>query len=213
MRWVIDTNVIAHWLIAEKILDHLVHYFRLTDEFRSVYYNRYKDSIKFVSQVISLSRPSDSFSITELTINELLSAIRDEVRCLLLFVKGVPISKWPSKRIMQEAGLSEKLKADLYQLLMRGIDDLVGNGNISIISSALPSEADSYLDVYSSFILLYPELQTQDAMLLTSAVFEKADYFVTMDSGIRKLKKDVSKRYKIEIINPNESLHNIQSQE
>jgi len=212
MRWVIDTNVIVQWIMSRYILVHLIQHLRLSGEFESVYCNRYKDSIEFINRVISLSSPSDSFSITELSINEMVSAIRDEARCLLLFAHGIPISKWPSKRVMQDSKLSEKLRIDIYELMMKGLDELVGNGNITILSSAVPSEFETYLDVYSSFILLFPELQTQDAILLTSAVFEKADNFVTLDSGIRKLKQDVSNQYKMEIINPNEALQLLKSQ-
>jgi len=93
-KWIIDTNVAVHWLMVNGILEFLIRQFHLSQEFLDVYKNRYKESCDFVDRVLKLSNNNHTFLITELSVNELFSALRDEIRTIILFVDGIPILRW-----------------------------------------------------------------------------------------------------------------------
>ena len=66
---------------------------------------------------------------------------------------------------------------------MKGLDVLIEN-KIEIIPTISPSDAPDYYEVYSSLIFLSPKLNTQDAILLTTSIFQEINYFVTPDSDL-----------------------------
>ena len=47
---------------------------------------------------------------------------------------------------------------------------------MGIVPATSPSDEEDYLEVYSSLVFLYPDLKIQDAILLTTGIFEKTDY-------------------------------------
>jgi hypothetical protein len=169
VKWIIDTNVAVHWLMARQILEFLVKHFHLSQEFADVYESRYKESCDFINDILELPQKDNEFLIVELSINELLSGLRDEIRAVILFKEGVPISRWASKRETKEVGLDEELSKDIHRLVLKGFDTLFGGQKIRIVETATPSGESDYLDVYSSLIFLNPMLRTQDAILIATA--------------------------------------------
>jgi hypothetical protein len=83
-KWIIDSNIICHWLMATVVLEPIVKRYNLSQEFLQVYKNRYCDSCELV-EFASCDSVEHTFFIEELSINELLSAIRNEVRAIILF--------------------------------------------------------------------------------------------------------------------------------
>lgn len=207
-KWIIDTNIIVHWLMASQIMEFSIKRFRLASEFLDIYKNRYEQSISFVNKVLETPKDKHDFVIVELSLNELFSGVRDEVRSILLFVKGVPISRWASKRETKEVSFSEELSKEIYELTSLGFDALFGNNRIGIIPATSPSDEEAYLEVYSPLVFLHPDLKTQDAILVTTGIFEKTDYFVTMDSVLISLgkEKEFSKQYNMEVMYPQKAL-------
>ncbi|MFA4859536.1 hypothetical protein [Methanoregula sp.] len=69
-------------------------------------------------------------------------------------------------------------------------------------------ESPNYWDVYSSILFMIKEAKTHDATLLTSAILDKADYFVTLDKSlIKNGKKMLNDEYHILLVTPKESMN------
>ncbi len=128
------------------------------------------------------------------------------MRSVILFVKGIPISRWTYKRITKDVKFEEELSRGIYELTMEGFDQLLAEGKIGIISSISPSDVPDYYEVYSSLIFLNPELNTQDAILLTTSIFQNTDYFVTLDSDLIKLGKKLREVYNMQVIKPQRAI-------
>ncbi len=203
---IIDTNLIVHWLMSEKIINYLIEEFSLTEEFGNVYRRRYEPSVNFVNTVLNSDEGEYIFNITELSTDEIFSGIRDEVRSVILFVKGIPISRWMSKRVTKDVSFREELSKRIYEHTMEGFDILMSGGRIEIIPTISPSDAPDYYEVYSSLIFLNPELSTQDAILLTTSIFHNANYFVTLDSDLLRLGKRLREVYNMEVIKPKKAI-------
>ena len=203
-KWIVDTNILVHWLMASQIMQFSITQFRLATEFLDIYKNRYEKSINFVNKVLETPKGEHDFVVVELSLNELFSGVRDEVRTILLFIKGIPMSRWASKRETTEVRFPEELSKNVYELTMRGLDTLFAINKIGIIPATSPSDEETYFEVYSPLVFLHPELKTQDAILITTGIFEKANYFVTSDSALISLgkEKEFKQEYSMKVVRP-----------
>lgn len=201
-KWIVDTNILVHWLMASQIMQFSITQFRLATEFLDIYKNRYEKSINFVNKVLETPKDEHDFVVVELSLNELFSGVKDEVRSILLFVKGVPISRWTSKRETQEVKFPKDLSKKIYELTSLGLDALFASNKIGIIPATSPSDEEDYLEVYSSLVFLHPELKTQDAILVTTGIFEKANYFVTGDRDLISIGKELVEQYSMKVVRP-----------
>ena len=211
-KWIIDTNVIVHWLMATQIMQFVIEQFRLANEFLDIYQNRYEYSINFVNKALEVPKEEHDFVIVELSLSEIFSGVKDEVRSILLFVEGVPISRWVYKRETKEVKFPEELSKSVYELTSRGLDALFGSNKIGIIPATSPSDEEAYLEVYSSLIFLHPDLRTQDAILVTTGIFGRTNYFVTMDRALIDLRKELTKQYSMEVVHPQRALQILKGQ-
>ena len=210
-KWIIDTNILCHWIMSYHVLPTLVKHFKLSDEFLTVYKNRYSDSCNFLEEVKKQPPDKHSFFIDELSMSELFSAIRNEVRAIVLFVDGVPIAKWSSEREHSKGIINEQLSRNIMENTNKGIDSLVNDYKISIIESHTASSDKNYIEVYSSLIFLHPELKTQDAMLLCSAAFERLNFFATTDNALVRLNSKLSDKLKFSTILPSTAIIKLKS--
>ena len=201
-KWIVDTNILVHWLMASQIMQFSITQFRLATEFLDIYKNRYEKSINFVNEVLETPKDEHDFVVVELSLNELFSGVKDEVRSILLFVKGVPISRWTSKRETQEVKFPKDLSKKIYELTSLGLDTLFASNKIGIIPATSPSDEEDYLEVYSSLVFLHPELKTQDAILVTTGIFERANYFVTGDRDLISIGKELVEQYSMKVVRP-----------
>lgn len=201
-KWIIDTNVVVHWLMAERLMNFAIDKFHLDNEFGEVYSKRYKDSVDFINKVLELPMNNHRFFITELSMNELFSGVRDEIRTIMLFIKGVPISRWMYKRETKETKFPELLSREIYELIMQGFDNLFGSKKIEIIDTTIPSDVLEYFEVYSSLVFLNPDLRTQDSILIVTAIFEKTNHFVTTDNALIRLGKILKENFNLEVVKP-----------
>jgi len=204
-KWLIDTNVLVHWLMTNKVMEFAAQEFHLGQEFTDVYRNRYKDSFDFIEKVLQLSKNDHEFFTADLSLNEVFSGIRDEIRSIIMFIKGIPISRWAYKRETKEVSFAEELSRKLYELTAEGFDTLFDK-KIEIIPVTTPSDTRNYFDFYSSLVFLYPMLRTQDAILVTTALFQKASYFVTKDEDLIDLGKELKETYALEVLRPRKAI-------
>ncbi len=204
--------------MERHILDYFIRRFSIPRDLKILYHNRFSQSIRLVDAIRNCSFKTVganlSFYIAELSLSELISAIRDEIRCLLLFVKGVPLSRWTSKRWTRsvDSHVSPDIFEDIYRRSMKGIDALLGPGsNIEVLSNADPGEVKDYFEIFSSLLFKFPDLKTQDAILLTTAITSdpKINYFVTSDGDLINLNRHINKAYNLQIIKPGRVFHRI----
>ena len=196
--WVIDTNILAYWIFDQSILDFFISKGNLKQEFKDVYSKRYEDSIKLIKL---LKDKKELVYIIEFCFNEVISTIRDEIRIIKMFNSGVPMSRWASER--DKVIIEEEESKEVFYRIMNEIDLLIRNKEtkFEFLATTELSDEDNYLDVYSSLMFLFPQIKTQDALLLTTSIFNKIDYFVTEDQRlVKSCRKLIRENYQFEII-------------
>lgn len=213
--WFIDANILAHWVLGKgDVLSFLIKKFHLTTEFFDVYSKRYEDSISFIEKLIKSGSQEerDEFYISHLAINELFSGIKDELRSILLFKNGVPISRWRDSR--NNPDITSTDYEAIYEITLKSFDILFGKKAIEYISEQSQEDNPNYFDIYSSILFRVKEAKTHDSTLLTTAILNGADYFVTKDDVlIRSSKHLIKDNYSLELINPTQALQILRKRE
>lgn len=182
----------------------------LSGEFIDVYTKRYSPAIDFIDEILTRRKAGleDEFYITALTSNELFSAIRDEVRSILFFRQGIPISRWRDSR--NNPDIPEEIYLKIYQQTLKSFDFLFENHGITIIPEVSPWDDDQYWSILSSVLFLVKESKTQDATILTTSILNGADYFITLDKSlIKSAKKMMDGNYNLKLLNPTEGMQTI----
>lgn len=207
--WFLDTNILAYWVFGKGgVLKSLIEKFNLSKEIYDVYFERYKKSISIIDEIVSQKNKGlkDEFFISYLAINELFSAIRDELRSVILFNSGVPISMWRDPRNNPDIKIEDY--EPIYKLTLKSFDFLFENNAIILIDESSPEFESNYWEIYSQILFQINQSKTQDATLLTTAIFNKADYFITKDlTLIKSSKKMMMEKHNLKIIKPTEALH------
>jgi predicted nucleic acid-binding protein len=188
--------------MTNKVLMPLIVNFSLSQEFHDVYKKRFIESCELLDKIQTIKKSDHKFLIEELSIGELFSAVRNEVRTIVLFVSGVPMSRWGNERGFDRENVSESILKQIRDDILKGLEDLAKNEKLQIVETHTPSNDDDFIEVYSSIIFLLPGLQTQDAIILSSAILENADYLVTTDRYLLSLKKVISDQYNLQILKP-----------
>ncbi len=82
------------------------------------------------------------------------------------------------------------------------------------VLSSLVSEfhlTNEFFEICSTILFLIKDAKTQDSTLLTTAIFNEADYFITKDKRLKKTAKDFIKyNYGLELINTTQALQILQ---
>lgn len=215
--WFIDTNVLASWIIVESgLLKKLSEHYNYPFQYQELYSEKYRGEVAFINAVLNANperfQKEHEMLVSFLATNELFSAIRDEVISLKLFHKGIPVSRWPGAKNRET--LSEEESKLVYETTLAVWDKLFG-GNV-IVTNDDPFEGEAadttnYWDIYAPILFKIKNTKTQDTMLLTTAIINDADYFVTRDDHLKEDVGDVlQKQYGLHIINPDTALLYIQ---
>lgn len=189
------------------VLDVLCDGYHLSKEFRDVYASHYADSISFIDTIVNDEIPdlSQEFYVSSLAINELFYAMKDELRSIILFNKGMPISRWRDARTNPD--IPEKCFRAIYNKTLQSFDTLLGEGLIHYIPEGSAESDPEYWSIYPPLLFLTKNAKTQDATLLTTAIINRADYFVTKDEPlIKSARKKLLERYQMELIKPSRGL-------
>jgi predicted nucleic acid-binding protein len=187
------------------VLDLLITKYEISPDFREIYLNRHKASIDFIQRIINLKPAGlpDEFYFSYLAMNEVYSAVRDEIRCILLFRNGVPLSRWMEEK--NSLDLPEDSMETIYEDIENKFDVLFGNNTIIPLSDEPDEEGDNFSEIVSSLIFKFKRVKTQDAILLTTSISIKANYFVTFDQRlVKEVSKDLAEKYKLRLISPSE---------
>jgi predicted nucleic acid-binding protein len=203
-RWCIDTNTLVPWLITDSgVLDLLIKKYGIPVDFREIYLNRHKESIDFVQRIIDLKLNGfpDEFYFSYLAMNEVFSAVRDEMRSILLFKNGTPLSRWSEEK--NSIDLPGDSMETVYEDIENKFDVLFGNNTILPLSDEPGEEGETFSEIVASLIFRFNRVKTQDAILLTTAISVRAKYFVTFDKRlIAEVSKELDKKYHLQLILP-----------
>ena len=205
-RWCIDTNTLVPWLITESgVLALLIKKYQIPSDFRDIYLNRHKPSIDFIQGIIDLKSKGvpDEFYFSYLAMNEVYSAVRDEIRSILLFRNGTPLSRWNEEK--NAIDLPEDSMESVYEDIENRFDVLFGNGSIFPLSDEPEEDGDNFSEIVASLIFKFKRVKTQDAILLATAISIKANYFVTFDQRlVTEVSKALADKYRLVLISPKE---------
>lgn len=206
--WFIDANVLTHWVLGSGgVLEILCNGYHLPTEFRNVYTSHYTESISFIDAIVKEEIPHSDheFYVSSLAINELFYAMKDELRSIILFNKGMPISRWRDARTNPE--IPEKCFRAIYDQTLKSFDTLLGEGSIMYLPEGSAETDPEYWSIYAPLLFLTKDAKTQDATLLTTAIIHRADYFVTKDEPlIKAAKKNLLANYHMDLIRPSTGL-------
>lgn len=131
--------------------------------------------------------------------------MKDELRSIILFNKGMPISRWRDARTNPE--IPENCFRAVYTRTLQSFDTLFEEGRIHYLPEHTAVSDQEYFSIYASLLFLTKDAKTQDATLLTTAIINRADYFVTKDEPLmRAAKKKILDTYQMELIKPSRGL-------
>jgi predicted nucleic acid-binding protein len=204
--WFIDTNVVASWIIAEStLLEKLSKYYKFPDGYRELYRQKYQSEVELINSITSMDKTqmpeTNEFYISFLSTNELFSAIRDEIVSLILFNNGEPISRWPG--LKSSIILTDKQAQLTYKTILKKMGYLFENNVKMILDWDEEQKNSSYWDIASSFLFKLKNTKTQDTMLLTTAILNSADFFVTRDERLIKESQEILQTaYNLKVIKP-----------
>jgi predicted nucleic acid-binding protein len=205
-RWCIDTNTLVPWLITDSgVLDLLIKKYGIPKDFRDIYLNRHKNSIEFIQRIIDLKIRGfpDEFYFSYLAMNEVYSAVRDEIRSILLFKNGTPLSRWSEEK--NSIDLPPDSMETVYLDIEKRFDILFGNNTLLPLSDEPEETGDNFSEIVASLIFTFKRVKTQDAILLTTAISVRSNYFVTFDKRlISEVAKELDKKYHLLLISPAE---------
>lgn len=134
------------------VLDLLISKYQIPADFKEVYLNRHQFSIEFIQKIIDLKikEVPDEFYFSYLAMNEVFSAIRDEIRCILLFRNGTPLSRWNEEK--NALDLPEDSMETVYESIEKKFDILFGNSTIIPLSYEPEETGDNYSEIIASLI-------------------------------------------------------------
>jgi len=188
----IDTNIFVGYLILSGIKKT-----RKVDERKKLWkrYEKINPCLKFLSKVLRNKDNKNQFVTSPLVFSELPHAIHEEALCNKMWDDGVPFSSWFRVR-ERFIKLFEPFE---IKELKRDILKLYDKGNIEILEELYD------LNMIPDFILDFG-LKTQDAILFSTAINRKCNFFVSRDEDFLKnelLKKNYKK---IKILSPEEAI-------
>ena len=101
----------------------------------------------------------------------------------------------------------EKCFRAVYNKTFQSFDTLFEEGRIHYITEGSAESDPEYWSIYAPLLFLTKDAKTQDATLLTTAIINRADYFVTKDEPLMKAaKKKLLDTYQMELIRPSRGL-------
>lgn len=213
--FLLDSNVIAYWIIHSEILNLATKELGLPEELVTAYRVRYSTSINLVNSIIKTNHnPTFKFYTYEFNFFETNSAIKSEIRSMYLFTKGVPFSKWSDPREFPKIEVSEKFIEEINKRYYKAYRQLTTKKRVNLLVIPFSSDGERFdlqMSIFQDLMYRLPNLRTQDGILVSACLVNRIQYFVTRDKSLKDLNNDLTElltgtRYKLRIIDPGDSV-------
>ena len=197
-RFFLDTNVIVHHIIFDKLSKREDPIKKGTPP-----YERYETAYKFIKKIIT-EKDSNVYFISLLVSGELCSALLDEYKCHEMYKGGIPLSSWNINK--NHIKLDGEKRLDLAQAIVNFESNNVCEANEEADKEENKNKIWRSWDVYN-FPLIYEfgfdhDLKSHDSILLSTAMFNTCDYFITLDKKLT----EIGKLRNLVIINPQQAM-------
>jgi len=186
LRFFIDTNILAQWLFYKKLKEK-----RTDKPIISPRYQRFKAAYEFIEQI--KEKKGVEACISRLVVSELIHSLNLEAIAEKLYNEGLPFSSW--RLHLQNISLDKTEADDIRNEVLKFLEDETDftpkkrKPKIKVLDDS----RDYYL---VSELMLKCSILTQDAILLSTAINNSCEYFVTSDKRLRTdCSKDLIKTY------------------
>ena len=182
----LDSNVIANWILIADSAERL-------EEFRDeeILKERF-ENISYSYTLVEALIATGEYEIktSNLAIGEVYHVIYNEILSQKMYRLGIPMTLWSKMREKHRLSESEKfLIKDSVSKHLRKLEKSV---------ELVKDEVDD--EIYPKLVLDY-RLRTHDAILLTTAILNNCEWFITNDKEIvnlnRRRKASFSEVFKI----------------
>lgn len=198
MKVFLDTNVFVDWILFKNKMNRLEN---------GVFEERYKNiasSFKLIENIINEKYKNVEAITSELAVAEIFSVLYEDAVNLKLYEQAIPTKYWTWKTVRKQNLLTEDEANELYYSIMKRIDELFGEEKVIMVE-------DSYNQEILAYLTLRLGISSHDAILLTTAIEEDCDYFITRDTRLKELYdvewNELKKKKKIKIIPPKDALN------
>jgi len=192
MKYFLDTNIIVDWiLIKEKIENEK----ELEED--GLLRKRFKEkSFSYTLLEIFLNVEKDVEVVTcDFAWAEAYSIIYDEIICKKLYMEGIPYRMWNKLRKYKE------LRGDAIDVFRSQVIN-----DFEKLKTRIETVKDEVDDEIFPLLFHKSRMGIYDAMILTTAIVNKADYFVTQDKDIVNVSKKPFFKFPMELTNPRDLL-------
>lgn len=180
--WFLDTNLVAIWMLARGgLLERIATEETLPVNQVEAYVRRYDGPLRFFDALAAAGGPDRMF-VSSLVLTEAFQVVRHEIHAVRLFNRGVPLSLW---RRRQNNPDSHDIVDAVGDATMDAWGRLIENCGIRLIEERGPTTDDDYWSYFLPVLYGLRDGGVMDAILTTTAIMNRANYFVTMDRRLR----------------------------
>jgi predicted nucleic acid-binding protein len=198
MKLFLDSNIIADWILVKNKVSK-----KVKDDLLSQRYHYMSHSYKLIEELIA----SEVATVTsQLAISEVFSVLSDDAINMKLYMKAIPTAVWMWITFRNRERLSEEESLELHEGILRKIDDLFSDTKVDLI------EDEFNLEIYS-YLVLRLGMKTHDAILLTTAILNEVNYFVTRDDRlIENTRRKFRDKFDVKLSKPINALNVVKSE-
>lgn len=167
-----DTNVIVQYIIFNQLSKRKEKLQKGTPS-----YERYEMAHKLIKKVIDFDNEKVLFFISLLVRAEFYSALFEEYKCREMYKGGIPLGFWHITK--NKVKLEDEHRNEINIAIAE-----FENQNVSEAKNKIWSSWDVYhYPLISEFASRY-NIRSHDSILISTAMFNHCDYFVTLDKRL-----------------------------
>ena len=105
--------------------------------------------------------------------NEVYSAVRDEIRSILLFKNGTPLSRWSEEK--NSLDLPEDTMETVYKDIENKFDVLFGDNTIIPLSDEPEEKGDNFSEIVASLIFTFKRVKTRGCHIIDNSHLSQSE--------------------------------------
>ncbi|MEI8226601.1 MAG: hypothetical protein WCG82_11825 [Bacteroidota bacterium] len=105
--------------------------------------------------------------------NEVYSAVRDEIRSILLFKNGTPLSRWSEEK--NSLDLPEDTMETVYKDIENKFDVLFGDNTIIPLSDEPEEKGDNFSEIVASLIFTFKRVKTRGCNIIDNSHISQSE--------------------------------------